>query len=131
MLLLFVESSHHHNTLRSLRPHCIRQCFCFFAKRNTEVAYPLVLSDSGHPELSVWAWLNMLKGTQQLSNTAWEEAMMSTYFETVEDLLESFGPVRDCSKDNGGCKKNFKCVTDRQTDSSGCMSSLNSALGQC
>uniref|UniRef100_A0A665WLG6 Astrotactin 2 n=1 Tax=Echeneis naucrates TaxID=173247 RepID=A0A665WLG6_ECHNA len=50
-----------------------------------------------------------------------EEAMMSTYFETVEDLLASFGPVRDCSKDNGGCKKNFKCVSDRQLDSSGCM----------
>uniref|UniRef100_A0A8C9Z864 Astrotactin 2 n=1 Tax=Sander lucioperca TaxID=283035 RepID=A0A8C9Z864_SANLU len=50
-----------------------------------------------------------------------EEAMMSTYFETVEDLLASFGPARDCSKDNGGCKKNFKCVTDRQLDSSGCM----------
>lgn len=50
-----------------------------------------------------------------------EEAMMSTYFETVEDLLASFGPVRDCSKENGGCKKNFKCVSDRQLDSSGCM----------
>ncbi|XP_068608676.1 astrotactin-2-like [Brachionichthys hirsutus] len=50
-----------------------------------------------------------------------EEAMMSTYFETVEDLLVSFGPVRDCSKDNGGCKKNFKCVSDRQLESSGCM----------
>ena len=46
---------------------------------------------------------------------------MSTYFETVEDLLASFGPVRDCTKDNGGCKKNFKCVSDRQLDSSGCM----------
>lgn len=53
-----------------------------------------------------------------------EEAMMSTYFETVEDLLASFGPVRDCSKENGGCKKNFKCVTDRQLDSSGCMVSV-------
>lgn len=53
-----------------------------------------------------------------------EEAMMSTYFETVEDLLASFGPVRDCSKDNGGCKKNFKCVSDRQLDSSGCMVSV-------
>lgn len=50
-----------------------------------------------------------------------EEAMMSTYFETVEDLLASFGPVRDCSKDNGGCKKNFKCVSVRQLESSGCM----------
>uniref|UniRef100_A0A3Q4GJZ5 Astrotactin 2 n=1 Tax=Neolamprologus brichardi TaxID=32507 RepID=A0A3Q4GJZ5_NEOBR len=50
-----------------------------------------------------------------------EEAMMSTYFENVEDLLASFGPARDCSKDNGGCKKNFKCVSDRQLDSSGCM----------
>uniref|UniRef100_A0A3B3ZV71 Uncharacterized protein n=1 Tax=Periophthalmus magnuspinnatus TaxID=409849 RepID=A0A3B3ZV71_9GOBI len=50
-----------------------------------------------------------------------EEAMLSTYFESVDDLLASFGPVRDCSKDNGGCKKNFKCVTDRQLDSSGCM----------
>ncbi|XP_034457949.1 astrotactin-2 isoform X1 [Hippoglossus hippoglossus] len=50
-----------------------------------------------------------------------EEAMMSTYFETVDDLLASFGPVRDCSKENGGCKKNFKCIADRQLDSSGCM----------
>lgn len=49
---------------------------------------------------------------------------MSTYFESVQDLLGSFGPVRDCSKDNGGCKKNFKCVSDRQMDSSGCMVSL-------
>lgn len=57
-----------------------------------------------------------------------EEAMMSTYFETVEDLLASFGPVRDCSKDNGGCKKNFKCVTDRQLDSSGCMVSVSHVL---
>lgn len=56
-----------------------------------------------------------------------EEAMMSTYFETVEDLLASFGPVRDCSKDNGGCKKNFKCVSDRQLDSSGCMVSARQA----
>uniref|UniRef100_A0A096M0Q8 Astrotactin 2 n=1 Tax=Poecilia formosa TaxID=48698 RepID=A0A096M0Q8_POEFO len=50
-----------------------------------------------------------------------EEALTSTYFESVQDLLASFGPVRDCSKDNGGCKKNFKCVSDRQMDSSGCM----------
>lgn len=57
-----------------------------------------------------------------------EEAMMSTYFETVEDLLASFGPVRDCSKDNGGCKKNFKCVSDRQLDSSGCMVSVSQVL---
>lgn len=56
-----------------------------------------------------------------------EEAMMSTYFETVEDLLASFGPVRDCSKENGGCKKNFKCVSDRQLDSSGCMVSVRQA----
>lgn len=53
---------------------------------------------------------------------------MSTYFETVEDLLASFGPVRDCSKDNGGCKKNFKCVSDRQLDSSGCMVSASHML---
>ncbi|XP_061119743.1 astrotactin-2 isoform X3 [Conger conger] len=50
-----------------------------------------------------------------------EEAIMSTYFETVDDLLSSFGPVRDCSKDNGGCRKNFKCVSDRRVDSTGCM----------
>lgn len=46
---------------------------------------------------------------------------MSTYFETIDDVLSSFGPVRDCSKDNGGCRKNFKCVSDRRVDSSGCM----------
>ncbi|XP_066507598.1 astrotactin-2-like [Hoplias malabaricus] len=50
-----------------------------------------------------------------------EEAMLSTYFESVDDLLASFGPVRDCSKDNGGCRKNFKCVSDRRVDSTGCM----------
>ncbi|KAJ8346820.1 hypothetical protein SKAU_G00282210 [Synaphobranchus kaupii] len=50
-----------------------------------------------------------------------EEAVMSTYFETVDDLLSSFGPVRDCSEDNGGCRKNFKCVSDRRVDSTGCM----------
>uniref|UniRef100_A0A8C7YIE0 Astrotactin 2 n=1 Tax=Oryzias sinensis TaxID=183150 RepID=A0A8C7YIE0_9TELE len=50
-----------------------------------------------------------------------EEAMISTYFDTVEDLLASFGPVRDCSKENGGCKRNFKCVSDRHLDSTGCM----------
>ncbi|XP_071206736.1 astrotactin-2-like isoform X2 [Salvelinus alpinus] len=50
-----------------------------------------------------------------------EEAIMSTYFDTVDDLLASFGPVRDCSKDNGGCRKNFKCVSDRRVDSTGCM----------
>ncbi|XP_055730361.1 astrotactin-2-like isoform X1 [Salvelinus fontinalis] len=50
-----------------------------------------------------------------------EEAIMSTYFDTVDDLLASFGPVRDCSKDNGGCRKNFKCVSDRRVDSTGCI----------
>uniref|UniRef100_A0A8C7U215 Astrotactin 2 n=1 Tax=Oncorhynchus mykiss TaxID=8022 RepID=A0A8C7U215_ONCMY len=50
-----------------------------------------------------------------------EEAIMSTYFEAVDDLLASFGPVRDCSQDNGGCRKNFKCVSDRRVDSTGCM----------
>lgn len=54
-----------------------------------------------------------------------EEAIMSTYFETVDDLLASFGPVRDCSKDNGGCRKNFKCVSDRRMDSTGCMVSCH------
>lgn len=54
--------------------------------------------------------------------------MLSTYFETVDDLLASFGPVRDCSKDNGGCKKNFKCVSDRQLESSGCMVSSGSSF---
>ncbi|KAK3527672.1 hypothetical protein QTP86_032411 [Hemibagrus guttatus] len=63
--------------------------------------------------------------TNTLENTEGEkrreEAMMSTHFETVDDLLASFGPVRDCSKDNGGCRKNFKCVSDRRLDSTGCM----------
>uniref|UniRef100_A0A8C6YK53 Astrotactin 2 n=1 Tax=Naja naja TaxID=35670 RepID=A0A8C6YK53_NAJNA len=50
-----------------------------------------------------------------------EEAMLSTYFETINDLLSSFGPVRDCSHNNGGCTRNFKCVSDRQVDSTGCV----------
>ncbi|XP_028918563.1 astrotactin-2 isoform X3 [Ornithorhynchus anatinus] len=47
--------------------------------------------------------------------------MLSTYFETINDLLASFGPVRDCSRNNGGCTRNFKCVADRKVDSSGCV----------
>ncbi|XP_072840976.2 astrotactin-2 isoform X1 [Pogona vitticeps] len=50
-----------------------------------------------------------------------EEAMLSTYFETINDLLSSFGPVRDCSRNNGGCTRNFKCVSERKVDSTGCM----------
>uniref|UniRef100_A0A803V0X1 Astrotactin-2 n=1 Tax=Ficedula albicollis TaxID=59894 RepID=A0A803V0X1_FICAL len=50
-----------------------------------------------------------------------EEAMLSTYFETINDLLSSFGPVRDCSRNNGGCTRNFKCVSDRRVDSTGCV----------
>lgn len=51
--------------------------------------------------------------------------MLSTYFETINDLLSSFGPVRDCSRNNGGCTRNFKCVSDRQVDSSGCVVSAH------
>lgn len=47
--------------------------------------------------------------------------MLSTYFETINDLLSSFGPVRDCSRNNGGCTRNFKCVSDRKVDSTGCV----------
>ncbi|XP_061427694.1 astrotactin-2-like [Lethenteron reissneri] len=50
-----------------------------------------------------------------------EEAMRSTHFESLEDLLDSFGPVRDCSRDNGGCTRNFHCVSERRIDSSGCV----------
>ncbi|XP_032564561.1 astrotactin-2-like [Chiroxiphia lanceolata] len=57
-------------------------------------------------------------GTQQKAK---EEAMLSTYFETINDLLSSFGPVRDCSRNNGGCTRNFKCVSDRKVDSTGCV----------
>uniref|UniRef100_A0A6I8SKB5 Astrotactin 1 n=1 Tax=Xenopus tropicalis TaxID=8364 RepID=A0A6I8SKB5_XENTR len=50
-----------------------------------------------------------------------EELMTSSSFDNLEILLDSFGPVRDCSKDNGGCTKNFRCVSDRKLDSSGCV----------
>lgn len=50
--------------------------------------------------------------------------MLSTYFETINDLLSSFGPVRDCSRNNGGCTRNFKCVSDRKVDSTGCVVGL-------
>ncbi|KAL4826188.1 hypothetical protein H8958_020541 [Nasalis larvatus] len=61
---------------------------------------------------------DMTRGSMGLDR---EEAMLSTYFETINDLLSSFGPVRDCSRNNGGCTRNFKCVSDRQVDSSGCV----------
>lgn len=47
--------------------------------------------------------------------------MTSSSFDSLEVLLDSFGPVRDCSKDNGGCSKNFRCIADRKLDSTGCM----------
>ncbi|KAM9326548.1 astrotactin-2 [Gastrophryne carolinensis] len=50
-----------------------------------------------------------------------QEALLATHFETIDDLLSSFGPVRDCSFSNGGCSRNFKCVSDRKVDSTGCM----------
>ncbi|XP_035643961.1 astrotactin-1 isoform X8 [Oncorhynchus keta] len=50
-----------------------------------------------------------------------EELMISSSFDSLEVLLDSFGPVHDCSKDNGGCSRNFRCVSDRKLDSSGCM----------
>uniref|UniRef100_A0A8C3HM96 Astrotactin 1 n=1 Tax=Chrysemys picta bellii TaxID=8478 RepID=A0A8C3HM96_CHRPI len=50
-----------------------------------------------------------------------EELMTSSSFDSLEVLLDSFGPVRDCSKDNGGCSKNFRCISDRKLDSSGCV----------
>ncbi|XP_072367710.1 astrotactin-1 isoform X2 [Scyliorhinus torazame] len=53
-----------------------------------------------------------------------EEAMISASFDSLEVLLDSFGPVRDCTKDNGGCSRNFCCVSDRKLDSSGCVCPL-------
>uniref|UniRef100_A0A8C7P9V6 Astrotactin 1 n=1 Tax=Oncorhynchus mykiss TaxID=8022 RepID=A0A8C7P9V6_ONCMY len=50
-----------------------------------------------------------------------EELMISSSFDSLEVLLDSFGPVRDCSKDNGGCSRNFRCISDRKLDSSGCV----------
>uniref|UniRef100_A0A8C4QLJ4 Astrotactin-1/2 N-terminal domain-containing protein n=1 Tax=Eptatretus burgeri TaxID=7764 RepID=A0A8C4QLJ4_EPTBU len=50
-----------------------------------------------------------------------EEALRSTHFESLEDLLDSFGPVRDCSRDNGGCTRNYHCVSERRVDSTGCV----------
>lgn len=60
--------------------------------------------------------------------------MLSTYFETINDLLSSFGPVRDCSRNNGGCTRNFKCVSDRKVDSTGCVvcaGAVGWVLGLC
>ncbi|XP_078263524.1 astrotactin-1 isoform X2 [Rhinoraja longicauda] len=53
-----------------------------------------------------------------------EDAMISTSFNSLEVLLDSFGPVRDCTKDNGGCSRNFCCISDRKLDSSGCVCPL-------
>lgn len=50
--------------------------------------------------------------------------MISSSFDSLEVLLDSFGPVRDCTKDNGGCSRNFRCISDRKLDSTGCVVSL-------
>lgn len=50
-----------------------------------------------------------------------EELMTSSSFDSLEVLLDSFGPVRDCTRDNGGCSKNFRCIADRKLDSTGCV----------
>lgn len=54
-----------------------------------------------------------------------EELMTSSSFDSLEVLLDSFGPVRDCSRDNGGCSKNFRCISDRKLDSTGCVVRLS------
>ncbi len=54
-----------------------------------------------------------------------EELMISSSFDSLEVLLDSFGPVRDCSKDNGGCSRNFRCISDRKLDSTGCVVSCH------
>ncbi|KAA0719362.1 Astrotactin-1 Precursor [Triplophysa tibetana] len=54
-----------------------------------------------------------------------EELMISSSFDSLEVLLDSFGPVRDCSKDNGGCSRNFRCISDRKLDSTGCVSAAH------
>lgn len=57
-----------------------------------------------------------------------EELMISSSFDSLEVLLDSFGPVRDCTKDNGGCSRNFRCISDRKLDSTGCVVSHRSAI---
>lgn len=52
--------------------------------------------------------------------------MISSSFDSLEVLLDSFGPVRDCTKDNGGCSRNFRCISDRKLDSTGCVVSRRS-----
>lgn len=54
--------------------------------------------------------------------------MISSSFDSLEVLLDSFGPVRDCTKDNGGCSRNFRCISDRKLDSTGCVVSLYKTL---
>lgn len=54
-----------------------------------------------------------------------EELMTSSSFDSLEVLLDSFGPVRDCGRDNGGCSKNFRCISDRKLDSTGCVVRLS------
>lgn len=54
-----------------------------------------------------------------------EELMTSSSFDSLEVLLDSFGPVRDCSRGNGGCSKNFRCISDRKLDSTGCVVRLS------
>ena len=57
--------------------------------------------------------------------------MISSSFDSLEVLLDSFGPVRDCSKDNGGCSRNFRCISDRKLDSTGCVVSPDTTLVSC
>ena len=61
--------------------------------------------------------------------------MISSSFDSLEVLLDSFGPVRDCTKDNGGCSRNFRCISDRKLDSTGCvvshLSFIKPLAGSC
>ncbi|EHB16263.1 Astrotactin-2 [Heterocephalus glaber] len=78
-------------------------------------------SEGPWPYTTLERGYDLVTGEQAPEKILREEAMLSTYFETINDLLSSFGPVRDCSRNNGGCTRNFKCVSDRQVDSSGCV----------
>ncbi|XP_051866961.1 astrotactin-1 isoform X2 [Pristis pectinata] len=67
---------------------------------------------------------DLVMGEQPSDRIFREEAMISASFDSLEVLLDSFGPVRDCTKDNGGCSRNFCCISDRKLDSSGCVCPL-------
>ncbi|XP_044530825.1 astrotactin-1 [Gracilinanus agilis] len=103
------------------------ECLCYEGYMKDPVHKHLCIRNEWGTNQGPWPYtifqrgFDLVLGEQPSDKIFREELMTSSSFDSLEVLLDSFGPVRDCTKDNGGCSKNFRCISDRKLDSTGCV----------